>query len=575
MAGIHEQEDEEIGIVSSFFTILKVDRESNILTFSIPEGEYSSESFEKLYNALKAKGFFSYTNGKGEIISFPKVNNKRRTYLKFVLMILTVLSIIYAGYTYSSSYYSGLNPYTIFMLALLYFALPVVIILVMREVPKYLIMRARKQKYSFPLFVPNPFLMGTMGIINAPDEPYMNSDDEIMAGFSSLLIGFIVSTTFLLLGYLGVSLYTGASYLTNSSTSVINIPLLIQLITGHFIPSSGFLDPVSLAGWSGLIFTSFNAFPIGLMDGGMILSGFNRSFRKNVSYIFITIMIFISFTYLAWLILPLFLAFLGMGSIEPVDMNYLKASKKALAAIGITMALAIIGLSPYPIHLSSPEMGVFYNGQWDVSVNGSHSMSTYGIIISNYGQSNINPGFSLNPAMGITISTNNTLVKPGETNTFNIGINTTTAPVGMNRVNLRVCVGGSNMYVGLSFFKLYQTSAIQMNNFPAQVSNESEFLENVTLYNTNNQSVTENLLIGAPENWHYYVMVSNTTRFLNSIPLEQNGSYSFGTYQIQKPSQKGLNFLNIRIYSEEMPESNIYFAVYNSTDYGNMLTILE
>ncbi len=112
-------------------------------------------------------------------------------------------------------------------------------------------------------------------------------------------------------------------------------------------------------------------------------------------------------------ILPMFLAFLGMGTIEPVDTNYLRASKKAFVAIGIAMALAIIGLTPYPLHLSSPEMGVFYNEQWDVSLNGSHSMSYYDIIISNYGQNSINPGFSVSPAMGISISTNNTLINRG------------------------------------------------------------------------------------------------------------------------------------------------------------------
>ena len=574
MAGTRNQDEDEIRIFSSFFTILKVERDNNILTFKIPESEYSSEKFEQLYNALKEKGFYSYTNGKGEIISFRKVNNRNRAYLKFLLIILTILSIIYAGYSYSASYYSGMSLISIFSLSILYFVLPVVFILIMRELPKYLIMRGRKQKYSIPLFVPNPFLMGTMGVINAPDEPYMNSDDEILAGFFSLVMGFIVSTIFLTVGYLGLSLYTGASYVTNGTTSVINIPLLIQMFTGHLIPNSGFLDPISLAGWSGLIFTSFNAFPIGLMDGGMILSGFNRSFRKNVSYIFITIMIFISFTYLAWLILPLFLAFLGMGTIEPVDTNYLRASKKAFVAIGITMVLAVIGLTPYPLHLSSPEMEVFYNGQWDVSLNGSHSMSYYDVMISNYGQNSINPGFSVSPAMGISISTNNTLIKPGAMNTFNIGINTTGASAGLNRVDLKIYVGSSDRSISLIFFKIDPTENIQMKYLPAQLNNERGFLENVTIYNTVNENVSENFLIGAPENWHYDILVSSTTNFSKILtPLEQNGSYSFGTYQIQKPTQNGPSFLMIRIYSKYLPQSNIYFAVYNSTDYGNMLTM--
>jgi hypothetical protein len=571
MAGSRNQDEEEIRIFSSFFTILKVERDNNILTFKIPESEYSSKKFEQLYNAMKERGFYSYTNGKGEIISFKKVNNKNRTYLKFLLIILTILSIIYAGYSYSNSYYSGMRPISILSLSILYFVLPVISILIMRELPKYLIMKSRKQKYSIPLFVPNPFLMGTMGIINAPDEPYMNSDDEILAGFFSLVTGFIISTIFLTVGYLGLSLYTGASYVTNGTTSIINIPLLIQMITGHLIPNSGFLDPISLAGWSGLIFTSFNSFPIGLMDGGMILSGFNRSFRKNVSYIFLTIMIFISFTYLAWLILPMFLAFLGMGTIEPVDTNYLRASKKAFVAIGIAMALAIIGLTPYPLHLSSPEMGVFYNEQWDVSLNGSHSMSYYDIIISNYGQNSINPGFSVSPAMGISISTNNTLIKPGEMNTFHIGINTTSAPAGLNRADLRIYVGSSDRSISLIFFKIDPAENIEMQYPSASISNRTAFIENVTVYNTVNANVSENILIGAPQSWHYDVLVSNTTRFTNSVPLEQNGSYSFGTYQIQKPTQNGPSFLSIRIYSKYLPESNIYFAVYNSTYYGKMM----
>lgn len=43
MAGSRNQDEEEIRIFSSFFTILKVERDNNILTFKIPESEYSSK----------------------------------------------------------------------------------------------------------------------------------------------------------------------------------------------------------------------------------------------------------------------------------------------------------------------------------------------------------------------------------------------------------------------------------------------------------------------------------------------------------------------------------------------------
>lgn len=575
MTGTRKFESDDVReTFSKFFTILKVENENDILSFKIPENEYNKEKFEELYFQLKELGYYSYTNGKGEIITFRKEENPNRRNLKLLLMLLTILSMIYAGYAYSFGYYPGMNSYVILALDLTYFVFPLILILFLRELPKFIIRKKRKQKYSLPLFIPNPFLMGTMGIINAPDEPYLNSDDEILAGFFSLILGFVASASILILGYMGLSLYNGGSYVTNGSSSIINIPLLIQLFAGHVIPSSGFLDPLSLAGWSGLIFTSFNAFPIGLLDGGMVLSGFNRTLRKNVSYIFITIMIFIAFTFLAWLILPLFLAFLGMGTIEPVDSNYLRANKRAFLAIGIAMALAIIGLTPYPVHIGTPQMEVFYNGQWDVAVNGSRNIDTYNIMVRNYGQNNIIPGFSLSPTLSYDVSTNNSVIHPGTVNTFTIAINTTRANMGMNNPLLKIYVGSTEKTLNLAFFKINPTSSIEMETTNQTNSTRgSSFLVNITLFNTGAANATERFLIGVPNQWSYDITVGNSTNKPGSVPLEDNGSYIFGPYPILKADNSGLNAIYIEIKSIERPTSNIYFAAYNNTNYGQMLTI--
>jgi hypothetical protein len=567
-----DSEEAIIKEISYNFTILKVEKEKGILTFKIQEKEYDKEKFQHIYYKLRDFGYYSYTNGKGEIVVLNKSKPRNKNRVKIILLVLTFLSILYAGFTYSSGYYGDTSTFTILIFAILFFALPVSVILFFRELPKFLIRRVRNQSYSLPIFVPNPFLMGTMGTINAPNEPFLNSDDEILSGFSSLILGFIVSAFFLIMGYSGISIYGGSDYVVNGSNNLINIPLLIQIISGHIIPSEGILDPMALAGWVGLIFTSFNSFPISFLDGGLILSGFDRNIRKNISYIGITIMIFICFTYASWLILPLFLALLGMGTLEPIDSNFLRTNRKALMAIGIVMALVIVGLAPFPVHINNPEAQVFYNGEWAVSMNGSQPLASFNVVIRNVGQIELDPGFALNRSMKFDVSTTHSMVMPGTANSFRVTINTTGSNYGKNSVNLNIYAGSVQKTIPLIFVELGNSTGVKVNdsNFVHIVTSSSKNI-NITVTNTENRSVYEYVMIASPINFNYNITVTNSAK--KTLTFSDTGSKTLPEFKISSPGNSRSSHITINLSMEPTYTENIFMAIYNSTYYGDLILI--
>jgi Peptidase family M50. len=502
-----------IEAISSFFTISHIEEEAGVHTFKIPKSSYDPEKFRQLYYRLRASGYYVYSNGQDEIIVLKKSDSKRKGILKYLFLFITVATIIYSGYTYSSGYYVTYAPGTVIELSILFFALPIGAILFIRELPKYLLRRKRKQKYSLPILVPNPFLMGTMGIINSNEEPFLNSGDELYSGFMSLVSGFLLSALFLFLGSFGISLYTGTFVPTNAAESLLHSPLLLNSLGRGFVPSNGFLDPLSLAGWSGLTFTAFNCFPVGLMDGGFILSGLRRSVRMNISYIFLTIMVVISLTYLSWLILPLFLAFIGMNFIEPADSNAKIKPVKFLAAILIVVMVATVSLTPFPVHQTGPQVAVSESGQWYVVGNSSSSMASFSINVSNQGTTNIDPGFSTSPNMPLEIFTTGEVVAPGQTHAYRVKINTTTAAFGYNAISLKVFIGSLEKPVTLTFLKLQAGNGGNFFALPTKYCmNNGTTTCNITFTyrGLNTQNVT--LMIGAPSAWNYGVKVYDVSR---------------------------------------------------------------
>ncbi len=566
-----------IEAISSFFTISHIEEEAGVHTFKIPKSSYDPEKFRQLYYKLRASGYYVYSNGQDEIIVLKKSENGRKSAIKYIFLFLTIATIVYSGYIYSSGYYVTYSQGTVILFSLLFFALPVGFILFARELPKFLLRRKRKQKYSLPILVPNPFLMGTMGIINSSEEPFLNSSDEIFSSFLSLILGFSISALFLFIGNFGISLYTGTFVPTNAAESILHSPIILNSLGRGAIPINGFLDPLSLAGWSGLTFTAFNCFPIGLMDGGFILSGLKRSVRMNISYIFLTIMIVVSLTYLSWLILPLFLAIMGMNFLEPADSNSKVKPLKFLGAILVVIVIATVSLTPFPVHESGPQVLVSDSGQWYVVGNSSSSRASFNITVSNLGTTDIDPGFSTSPNMPMEVFTTGGVVGARQTHSYEVYMNTSSANFGYTTISLNVFIGSLEKTVSLKILKLHDGNEGNFFALPVKYGEHNgTMVSNISFTNRGVKTQNVTLMVGAPSAWQYTVYIyDNSEKTLSgNTSFSAAGSNTTGgiTFPIDGVGQS-LSSMSVSIVYPRPPQDPVFVAIYNNTYTGCAVTL--
>ena len=562
----NEDEREIRDSISSFFKVISVYRDGPVIVLKIEPSDSFVDKFQKAMEEMSSKGYNIYNNGDQEIIVARRNMDGNMKYLKLVLLLITLITIFYAGFTYSYSYYRGQVIGVVLAKTILFFVLPVTGILASREIPKYLIRRKNGQKYSLPIFVPNPIMMGTLGVINAPDEPYKSSDQQLFSGFSSLICGLIVSMVFLSLGYYGFSLYHGLNYGPNSSINLVNLPIFFQVILGRFLPAQGALDPLALSGWAGLIFTSFNAFPVGFLDGASIFSALSPSQRKNISYVFLTILVFIDLTYPVWFILPLFILLIGLDVQEPMNTKLRRVNSRTLIIIIITLMMAIVGLTPFPVHISSPSIEVSTSWNSAVIVNNSSDQACFQISVRNLGQIAVDPGFYISNGIPYDVRAITGDIDPGASQTYCMTINGTGLGIGMNTIDAKVYVNSMSREVQLRILKISISSNITIIQTPHGNNNGV----NLTVISTYNRNLSESMFISAPGDLNYsmtYSIGRNT-----SIPVPMNGT---GAQKFLIVKEAGLSPWSMNVdLSMAIPRNiPVQFAVYDSSYKGACVTI--
>ncbi len=559
----NEEEKDIKDDLSKFFKIKSVSHEGPVLIFKVEEDERFDIILNSALEYMLDKGYNLYNSGSDEIIVARRNEYGRSQTLKLILLLLTVLTIFYAGASYAISYYVGQPLFLVIMKSTIYFLLPVLAILASRELPKYIIRKKSGQKYTLPLFIPNPIIMGTMGLINAPDEPYKTSDDQFFSGFFSLISGFIVSMVFLSMGYYGVSIFHGLDYGPNSSVSLVNLPLLFQAILGRFLPAQGEMDPFALAGWAGLIFTSFNAFPVGFLDGAYIFSTLSPATRKNISYIFITIMAFIDLTYPVWFILPFFILLVGLDVQEPMNTAVRKINRKTVLLIIVTLLIAVVGLTPFPVHISSPSIEI--STEWDSAVvlGNITNSACFQINVVNSGQIPVDPGFYIPGGIPYDVKALTGDISPGQATTYKLTINSSTLNYGQSSLKVKIYVNSASSTIDLKILKIRPSDNISLVQIP-HIGNSGY---NITVSNSQNETSPETMFISAPENLNYSFAESmgNDT----SPPQYWNGTYIDNGIHMEKIPGSKETAMNINI-TVDIPQGEFMeIAFYDSSYIGN------
>ncbi len=365
---ISEEEINDLrSLVSRYFPVYSTRIEGDSLVFFCEVNENTLErKFDSLRLELREKGYIPIIkNVHGEYLLYlaPFSQKKGRSVsVNLLMLILTIISTSFAGILHWASYTGSEDPFTLsnILNGILYFSLPLLLILGTHEMGHYYMAKKRNVRASLPFFMPFMPPLGTMGAFISLREPIPDKKSLLDIGIAGPLAGFAVAVPVTILGmFLGsiqppadTSMQAGTSYM------LIQVPLIYQFLT-FFIPAGQFMHPTAFAGWVGFIVTAINLFPAGQLDGGHIARAALGEKAKYASYGSLAVLFLIGiFTnYWGWIIFGSLIFFLGVRHAPPLnDITPLDSGRKALAVVAALMlavSFVVVPMSSY-----TPAVGI-------------------------------------------------------------------------------------------------------------------------------------------------------------------------------------------------------------------------
>lgn len=348
----------------------------------------SAQAYDELAGLLREREItpiFRIDEGRQTIVLMPFVVNPKPSnpWINLVLFVLTLVSMIFAGFLYSFDG-NGTSPGLRGILQAfvdnwtigLSFAISLLAILLAHEFGHYLAGRFHKTHVTLPYFIPLPIsLFGTLGAFIQLKEPPKNKRILLDIGIAGPLAGLIVAIPVLLIGLSlsslnqvplflprGASvsvegnslLYLFAKYLTFGQflpepASYNGLPPLLYWIryffTGRPYPLGGidvFLHPMAWAGWAGLLVTALNLIPVGQLDGGHVIYVLlGKKARFLVPPILVSLVL-LGLVWSGWWLWAFLLFLLGRFYAEPLDqITPLDPKRKAIAILGLIIFVLV------------------------------------------------------------------------------------------------------------------------------------------------------------------------------------------------------------------------------------------
>jgi membrane-associated protease RseP (regulator of RpoE activity) len=313
-----------------------------------------------------------------------------RPWVNIVLFVLTVLSTLFVGASWSNQIPAGADE--IWLLKHLWigwpFALSLMTILTGHEFGHYFAGRHYKVPVSLPYFLPMPVPpLGTMGAVIVMKGRNINRRQMLTVGAAGPLVGFVLAVPILIVG---LSLSTvepmsmpepgGVVFLEGNSL----LYLLLKLaLFGKILPGSGLapafpaaikelfaalfgtvslvggydviIHPVALAGWAGLLVTAFNLLPVGQLDGGHVMYSLIGQRAKLFTWPIVILLVIMGFfLWSGWLLWAALIFLFGRYHPEPLDdVTRLGLAQKIYAVLVLVVFLLVF--TPVPIQIITGE----------------------------------------------------------------------------------------------------------------------------------------------------------------------------------------------------------------------------
>jgi len=320
-----------------------------------------------------------------------------RPWLNLLLFVLTILSTLFVGATWSDQIPPGAD--TVWILTHLWvgwpFALSLMLILTGHELGHYFAGRFYRVPVSLPYFIPLPLPpLGTMGAVILMKGRSINRRQMLTVGLAGPLAGFVLAVPILLLG---LNLSTVQPMTAPEPGTMVFLEgnsllylLLKFTVFGQILPGSGglaslpvaldqigaalfgtfpidrgydvFVHPVALAGWAGLLVTGLNLLPVGQLDGGHILYSLIGQRAKMLTWPVIGLLLVMGFfLWSGWYVWAALLFLFGRTHPEPLDdVTRLDARRKVLAVVMLVIFVLIFTPLPMRVIVGEaplPELG--------------------------------------------------------------------------------------------------------------------------------------------------------------------------------------------------------------------------
>ncbi len=279
----------------------------------------------------------------------PKIEiRKSKKWINVLLLIITIFTTLAAG-----TWQQGLNP--IFPISNLLKGLPfsvaIMLILGSHELGHYFAARKNNVEATFPYFIPAPHLIGTFGAVIKMKSPIRDRNSLVEIGSAGPIIGFILSTIALLVGF---SLSKAVPF--QGEGLILGDSILLHFLTKIFFPlvpkdSEILLHPVAFAGWIGYFITAMNLLPVGQLDGGHISYALFAEKHRLIAYITFAIVLVAGLLWLGWIIWGVLIV-LVIGFRHPPPLDNISDLTPRNRIIGyISFAIFIITFVPNPFQL--------------------------------------------------------------------------------------------------------------------------------------------------------------------------------------------------------------------------------
>lgn len=260
------------------------------------------------------------------------------------------------------------------------YAAALMAILLAHELGHYLAARAHAVDASLPYFIPLPFGFGTLGALIELRSPMPTRNAALDIGAAGPLAGFLVAVPVLFAGVAHSQVLPAPTFAAVNADYQTLLSILEALRDGrlHWPPepvqvlypnnsvitwfaawlTHGALPahaelrygPLALAGWVGMVFTSLNLTPVGLLDGGHVVYAVFGRWAELVSRCFcwalLGLAIFASTNWLVWWVFARFVV--GVWHPQSPDPRPLSPGRRWVAAL----AFAVLALTFIPVPLA-------------------------------------------------------------------------------------------------------------------------------------------------------------------------------------------------------------------------------